>query len=117
MSINKYGKWYICVFLLSKQHASIVYALLTEFPYLNTQIPKASGPHCVHAVSQRLKIKEKKTRNETVSAQGQHSAVNKKDEERDTVGQNMFYVASLGNQPTLTPQQLTVWTPGKFKDS
>ena len=52
---------YIC-FLLSKQDAFLAYALLSEFPYLNRQIPKVSGP----AVFMHTRIKERKTRNETV---------------------------------------------------
>ena len=59
---NKYGEWYIYVFLLSKQDAFVVYALLSEFPYLNRQISKVSGP----TVFMHTRIKEKKIRNETV---------------------------------------------------
>ena len=53
---------YIYVFLLSKQDAFLAYALLSEFPYLNRQIPEVSGP----AVFMHTRVKERKTRNETV---------------------------------------------------
>ena len=60
--VNKYGEWYIYDFLFSKQDAFLAYALLSKFPYLNRQIPKVSGP----AVFIHTRIKERKTRNETV---------------------------------------------------